>query len=343
MFRLSKKFKEAIECKYDSSPIVHGGKNIPFSMDSLSESVGVFAKGMLFDLDEELFVIFNKRKKNPGYSQDSLLKVFITGTNQRDFIDLLFYYTHGVSYERAVIDGLANDDNDLNAFNQLRAKREGLLKNQPKSLANRITEIQTSFYNRKRDLLNQFMGKGKFVFEYEYFDINDIENLKKLPAKEIFGHEIHWDVIERCFEKNRAIIQGIKLLTPIGDELIAGFFILYPLTKECDELIRNGTIIKSDQLIPEYICDDFKSAFSIYISYVYGEEGSESAVLEKLKEELRILLSLHPQIIGAYVRPTTDDGRRVAKRHRFNPVEATQALLYNSSKELLKGKSIFRS
>lgn len=195
-------------------------------------------------------------------------------------------------------------------------------------------------YEKKHAMKDTF-SDGDPVPEFELFDIDDLETLKRMPAKEIFGEDIHWEKIEERFAVNENIIRGMKEITPLGDTLIVGYFIMYPITSECNTLIQKGTIIQSGEFKNRHICREIKSAAAIYISLVYADGYYEKAlILEKLKTELRILLSINPSISLVYVRPTTQDGKRVVLRHRFKKLEVTPSLFYKASKELLKGKEI---
>lgn len=334
MFKLSEDFKRALIDRYHSEPVTHGGRPLRFSGEAAFEAIGAFVRDEqgLKRLDPELHIVFTKRAKRPGYSQDNVLKVFKTGTSQRDFIDLLCYYTYRLSYEQCVIQEKVPDE--LSSFFCLTTQRPS--EKGKHRLAQRVESIQLDHY--KRRLSNEpHIDLKTISFEYEYFNLEDLEVIKKFPTREIFGVDIPWHTIEKCYTKNSEIIKGIKVVHSAGERIV-GFFILYPLNKVGDRLINNGTIIKSSQLTPEHICRDYKSAVSIYVSYVYGEKGSESPVLEKLKSELRLILTICTKIKKIYVKPITEDGLRVTQRHNFSPLEVTKELFCSSSQNQLNSR-----
>lgn len=161
--------------------------------------------------------------------------------------------------------------------------------------------------------------------------ISDIEFLEQLkPLYESLG-EIHWDLIKERLGINKSLVQGLKIITPM-ERNIVGFYIIYPITKQCKDLLDSGTIQKSDQFELNYICKNFETARAIYISLVYAVFPLSKAILIlEIKEQLKNILRKYPNIERIYTRPITDDGLRNAHRNLFQKISVSDIYFTDAS------------
>lgn len=174
-------------------------------------------------------------------------------------------------------------------------------------------------------LLKHYQQKAALViasldnFEtiHEPLTIADIEILEQLrPLYECLS-DIHWTDIKNRTKKNANIIQGLKIKTPF-ENIIVGFYILYPLTRYCKERIDSGEIRKSDEFAITDIAPDFNTAKGLYISIVYGIDFySRAIIIMKIMEELQQIIRTYPDISRFYTRPVSEDGLRNALKHNF--------------------------
>jgi hypothetical protein len=125
---------------------------------------------------------------------------------------------------------------------------------------------------------------------------------------------------EVLLERHAANSQIIKLIrrnaTTEGD--LAGFYILYPINRDCEELIEAGRIIKSREIDTQQICVDSTDAAAIYVSMVYGANRHARAYLiHLLYEDIRQIARATRRIRSLYVRPVTTAGLRAVEKHGF--------------------------
>jgi hypothetical protein len=124
------------------------------------------------------------------------------------------------------------------------------------------------------------------------------------------------EVLRARFNINRQIIRLIK--TPdAGATELAGFYILYPITEECENLISGGRIIKSSQIEDHQICQS-DQAYAYYLSMVYGKDRAAQAwLIHLIFSELKAAVIENRRIQFIYVRPVTEAGFRVVEKHHF--------------------------
>lgn len=160
----------------------------------------------------------------------------------------------------------------------------------------------------------------EFDWEITPLDGYDLEALKKDDLlKNTFG-DIRWDLIEQRLSMNADIMKGIRFST---DDIIPGFYIIYPITDRCRTLVEQGAIQKSDEFELKHLTKDYKSASAIYISFVYALEQSFSRpnLYKEFKRDLIGKLSNGSKIERVFTRPTTNEGKRLVEKYRFQPLE----------------------
>lgn len=331
MFRLPPTFRRTCEEAYSKRPIRSAnGKAYKCSINKLSESIQVFIETELNDakLDIELFGIYTSRGRYKGYQKHTLYRFFDHDINwepSRDLVDLLCWYAFGRSYENAVKDSLVEDK--IEEFQYLKSHRASQFKMYSSALKSRVSN---SLVNKHKKRISLELKDPNNSIVFEKFDTHDIKRLQRFdPLRRTLGH-ISWDLIADRVKKNGEVIRGYKIVTPL-DEIILGFFIVYPLTKLGGTLINKGVLKQSDDFKLRHINKDFKTAFALYISIVYA--ASEEAcpfISLKLNEELFKILEESSSIDTVYTRPITDDGDRNVKRYNFRPLEIAPALYYKT-------------
>lgn len=336
MFRLDKKFWKALEKKYQETPEISpvSKKPLKFSINNLIQSLHDFINNKLQNLDGELYRVLNHRRKNVGYKKDTLYRLFQTNNPRwnpsKELVDLLCFYCYNISYEDAVKKGHVSNNTEQYKF--LKSERIDT-ENKYKTLSDEIENRLLQYYQRGVNLTINYADD--FDMSLESFNKHDLEILKKLkPLKESLG-EIHWDIIETRLTVNPDIVRGLKIVSPI-DNHILGFFIMYPITKNCASKIERGEILKSDDFSLADICKSFKQCHAIYISLVYAIDlWPKAFVLFKLKEELRLIITKFPNIKTLYVRPVSDDGLRNINRQKFVQMKNSPTLYTLQTKDLL--------
>lgn len=125
---------------------------------------------------------------------------------------------------------------------------------------------------------------------------------------------------EVLLERHAANSQIIKLIrtkrTTDGD--LAGFYILYPINRDCEESIEAGRIIKSREIDTQQICADSTDAAAIYVSMVYGaNRHAQAYLIHLLYQDIRQIAIATRRIRSLYVRPVTSAGLRAVEKHGF--------------------------
>ncbi|HSF23750.1 MAG TPA: hypothetical protein VLE20_05940 [Blastocatellia bacterium] len=121
-------------------------------------------------------------------------------------------------------------------------------------------------------------------------------------------------------ERHAANSQIIKLIrsspTTVGD--LAGFYILYPINRDCEESIEAGRIVKSREIDTQQICADSTDAAALYVSMVYGANRlAQAYVIHLLYQDIKQIARITRRIRSLYVRPVTSAGLRAVEKHGF--------------------------
>jgi hypothetical protein len=156
--------------------------------------------------------------------------------------------------------------------------------------------------------------QNRFVHQY-----CDAESIKQICAYENRLLErianVDEDILLARHTINPQIIRLVK--SRMAGEDLAGFYILYPITAECERLIAGGQIIKSSQIHPSHICTANQAA-SYYLSMVYGKDrASQACLVHLIFNDLKRAAINNRMIRFLYVRPVTEAGFRVVEKHDF--------------------------
>jgi len=123
------------------------------------------------------------------------------------------------------------------------------------------------------------------------------------------------DILLARHRTNQQIIRLIK--DRLAGEDLAGFYILYPITADCERLIAKGQIIKSSQIQNTHICNAIQAS-SYYLSMVYGKDrASQAYLIHLIFKDLKTAVIHNRNIQFIYVRPVTEAGFRVVEKHDF--------------------------
>jgi|CXWL01.1.fsa_nt_gi hypothetical protein len=163
------------------------------------------------------------------------------------------------------------------------------------------TETRELKYYRERLHFEDIAGSSR---SFGSLTDRDIDILKRLGALEI--SEIRWDLVERRLIRNPDILRGFRVVPPLGEPLVVGFFVLYPITRQCQLRIEAGAISKSDEFGAEDVCEDLKDATAMYISWVFAvRELDRVLLLRKLRSELHSMVTNCENLQVFFVRPVT--------------------------------------
>ncbi len=323
----------------------HSNKNvrIPFSLDRLVDSLKWFVNNKLVKLNQDLYAHYQKRELKPGYNTDTFYRLFgeqedNTWNPPKELINLLCYYLFNKSYIDSVGKKLIPDN--LKIFKKLRSYIESQArKARHLQSPNNVEERLVDSYKNRIDHALLHSG-GRIKSEIESCIWEDIIPLNDMHLK-VGGVELSWEIIEHRLALSPNIFRGLKILTD-DETILVGFYILYPINKSIIPLLRDGSIIRSDQIEDKHICESFKDAEAIYISTVFAFDhpyGSKANLLKRLERELTVLLLKYPQLTGLYTKPRTDDGKRIAKQNDFVKLERSPTIFYLSREEVLEGFS----
>jgi hypothetical protein len=157
--------------------------------------------------------------------------------------------------------------------------------------------------------------QNRFIYQY-----CDTESIKKICVYENRLLERIANVDEEILldrhKSNQQIIRLLKKKNLAED--LTGFYILYPITTECESLITSGQIIKSSQIQNTHICAANQAA-SYYLSMVYGKDRvSQAYLIHLIFKDLKTAVTNNRNIRFIYVRPVTVAGFRVIEKHNFH-------------------------
>lgn len=151
----------------------------------------------------------------------------------------------------------------------------------------------------------------------------DAQSIKQL-------YDFENGILERTTNLNEALLserhqtnnQIIKTIGRRGgnDSDLTGFYILYPITSECEKLIEDGEIRNSSQIASIHICKDSHRVSALYLSMVYGKDRATQAyIIYLLYRDIKKIIRTNRDIRFLYVRPVTEAGFRVVEKHHFHP------------------------
>ena len=157
-------------------------------------------------------------------------------------------------------------------------------------------------------------------FRREYTDqYSDLETIEEVCAFDdrILERTAHVNTTILS-ERHRANSRLIKLIRKRLTRDLAGYYILYPISHECEALIEEGRILKSSQIATNHICPTGGFAASLYLSMVYGTARAARAFLiYLLYKDIREMIGENRSLRSLYVRPVTPAGFRVIEKHLF--------------------------
>ncbi len=120
-------------------------------------------------------------------------------------------------------------------------------------------------------------------------------------------------------QRNNRIIKTIRKRRIDDFFELAGFYILYPITSECEKQIEGGDIRNSRQITSTHICTESHSVLALYLSMVYGKDRATQAyIIYLLYRDIKKIIRANRSIQFLYVRPVTEDGFRAVEKHHFH-------------------------
>jgi hypothetical protein len=170
------------------------------------------------------------------------------------------------------------------------------------------------------------------TLSFEFLRAADLELLKQFRDPPELA-EIKWDVIEQRLERHPRIIQG--LLVNLGSSRhVLGFFIVYPISAQCEERIKDGRLTGSSHFKAGDVCGELDEPSGLYVSWVFAKGSTgKGEVLRRLKRELRLRVADYRSINALYARPTTEAGLKVLMKYGF--VSIGKSRIYSLSRQRL--------
>ena len=179
--------------------------------------------------------------------------------------------------------------------------------------------------------MNQISPKLLEFFHSRFIDhYGDSQSLSQVCALDDHILERVADVNEGVLsERHRANSRILKLVRDrsASSQPLAGFYILYPVNRECEGLIEDGTILNSRQMTTGHICKETEEAASLYLSMVYGKSRQAQAYLiHLLYDDIRKVIKGSQGVRAVYVRPVTAAGLKAVERHGFRRFRADSGI-----------------
>ena len=149
-----------------------------------------------------------------------------------------------------------------------------------------------------------------------YSDLESIEEVCALDGR----------ILESTAHVNAAILSErhhinervVKLIRRNLTSALAGYYILYPISDECEALIEEGRILKSSQITTDHICRLGEPAAALYLSMVYGaSKASRAFLIYLLYRDIREMIGENQSLRSIFVRPVTPAGLRAVEKHQF--------------------------
>lgn len=150
----------------------------------------------------------------------------------------------------------------------------------------------------------------------------DIDRMARLAYLRNLGGKFYKDFYKNMLTKNKGIVKGIVLKDKdsIDPPTIAAFYILFPITNDCEKSIRNGRCTQSSDFKLKDICA-LSQATALYVSWVVSlYKKGRKGVLGYLITEIETILTDNPNIGSIYMRPGEYAGEWVANKLHFKPV-----------------------
>jgi len=161
----------------------------------------------------------------------------------------------------------------------------------------------------------------EYEFLDQYCDSSSIRYICALGdfALEKIAHVSETLLVERM-GINQKIIKYVKIKQePDDKECLTGYYILYPISRECEELLNKGLLAGSSKIKNHHICAGYQQASALYLSMVYGKNRRTRAFLVYLlKRDIAEILSKNGNIKGVYTRPCTPEGVRAAIKNQLH-------------------------
>jgi hypothetical protein len=156
------------------------------------------------------------------------------------------------------------------------------------------------------------------MFEIEYCSSDQVKNVCTLDNSILQRYsQVDDTFLLRRHRINNKIIRCIRRTNVDGHDL-SGFYILYPITKQCERLIEEGFIVGSRQIQKAHICQSFEEASSLYISMVYGRDlFTRAFIVYQIKQDLMRIFDKNKGLKFIYAGPSTSEGILLAKKFKF--------------------------
>ncbi|MEW6130678.1 MAG: hypothetical protein AB1757_26845 [Acidobacteriota bacterium] len=158
-------------------------------------------------------------------------------------------------------------------------------------------------------------------FTDEYCDEASLQRLCALDDRILERvAQVSESVLLERHRLNPRIIKLIKPQTATVDSMV-GFYILYPINRECETLIESGVICQSRELTAAHLCQANESVDALYLSMVYGRtRQAQGYLIYLLYRDLKAIIKANRSIRYIYVRPVTTVGFQAVEKHAFHPI-----------------------
>ena len=171
------------------------------------------------------------------------------------------------------------------------------------------------------------LEKFEYEFDDEWCSAETIRDVMRLDDSVLdrLSH-IDEDFLKERHQVNEGIIRCVRK-SKAGANQLCGFYIIYPINKECERLIEQGYLTGSRMIRIEHICRNFDEAAAIYISAVYGRDMSTRGfIVYLLKRDLRDILRRNKRIRSVYSRPASAEGHLLVKKFKFSKMSSNPGI-----------------
>jgi hypothetical protein len=197
-----------------------------------------------------------------------------------------------------------------------------------------LTPVYVLTVKLSQSITPKLKERYEYEFDFGYCSSTEIQEVFQL-GNGILGKltKVSEVLLTQRHRTNDKIIRYTRKKRSNGTPM-TGYYIIYPIKRECEKLINKGLLKRGEQIELDHICKDFSRAAALYISMVFGEDrNTRGYILDRIENDLAHILTHNRRIKSVYVRPCSPDGYRLVKKFKFRQMSGSD-IWYLETKEL---------
>jgi len=179
-----------------------------------------------------------------------------------------------------------------------------------------------------------------FNFEYkpEFGQEEHIDEVCGLGYKFIGNNHADEDTLKKRYKINSKIVKIIYKVKSAYNS-VTGYYLIYPLNSEGDQLIQEQLIKTGKDIKISHMTKDFSNASAIYISMLAGKDIHTKAFsLFLLQQDIEYYVNKYKRIKSLYAKPSTKDGLRLLVKYNFKKIGDNSEIWTKSIKSIKEKK-----